>query len=166
MLHVKAGIIKKVSLIDYLNYIFSFWTILAGPIQRYRQFMETFYSEKPAKNDRQVFTHLHRATNGLIKVLIIGSLFKYVADWAYTNVEEGYFSLVNFALMFYSFPLFVYFNFSGYCDIVIAMAALAGFTIPENFNKPYLSRTMIEFWNRWHITLSQWLRDIGRMRTG
>ena len=54
---------------------------------------------------------------------------------------------------------FIYFNFSGYCDVVISFASLSGFTVKENFNRPYLSRSVVEFWNRHHITLSEWIRD-------
>ncbi|HMB44552.1 MAG TPA: MBOAT family O-acyltransferase, partial [Candidatus Methanoperedens sp.] len=74
------------------------------------------------------------------------------------SLTEGV-SILYMASMFYGYPLYVYFNFSGYCDVVIAMGRWAGFKIPENFNKPYISRDMIEMWNRWHITLSQLVRD-------
>lgn len=60
---------------------------------------------------------------------------------------------------FYSYPAYVYINFAGYCSVVIAAASLLGLRLPENFDRPYLARNMIEFWNRWHITLSHWLRD-------
>jgi D-alanyl-lipoteichoic acid acyltransferase DltB (MBOAT superfamily) len=61
--------------------------------------------------------------------------------------------------MFYAYPLYIYFNFSGYCDIVIGLGRLYGLRVPENFHKPFLSRNMIEFWTRWHITLGAWIKD-------
>ena len=61
--------------------------------------------------------------------------------------------------MFYAYPAFVYFNFSGYTDIVIGAGRLFGLGLPENFNRPYLARNTVDFWNRWHITLSTWIRD-------
>jgi D-alanyl-lipoteichoic acid acyltransferase DltB (MBOAT superfamily) len=63
------------------------------------------------------------------------------------------------AMLFYY--LFLYCNFSGFCDMAIGAAALIGIPVPENFEDPFAARNMREFWNRWHITLSQWMRDIG-----
>ncbi len=67
--------------------------------------------------------------------------------------------LSRFAAVFYSYPVYMYFNFSGYTDMVVAAAGLIGLRLPENFDRPYLARNMIDFWNRWHITLSHWIRD-------
>jgi D-alanyl-lipoteichoic acid acyltransferase DltB (MBOAT superfamily) len=61
--------------------------------------------------------------------------------------------------LFYFYPAYVFFNFAGYCDIVIAAAALAGIRVPENFDRPYLARNMIDFWTRWHRSLTFWIRD-------
>jgi len=177
LIQINSGLLSKIDFIDYLNYLFSFWTILAGPIQRYHEFMESFYTKKVPLNDKEIAQWLHRAANGMIKVLIIGAYFKNLVDTALKNyalrhyvsytgnpfdllVIYNYHDFICFITLFYCFPLYLYFNFSGYCDVVIAMGRWAGFAIPENFNKPYLSRNMIEYWNRWHITLSTWLRDM------
>src|SRR5439155_1501409 len=66
---------------------------------------------------------------------------------------------VKFLLMFYLYPAYIYFNFSGYCDIVIGGASLFGIQMPENFNAPCLSRNLIEYWTRFHMTLGVWIRD-------
>lgn len=158
MVHARAGLIKKINLFEYFNYLFSFYTILAGPIQRYRDFLSFFYSVK-LPDERQALRYLHRAAGGMLKILVLAVLMKSVSDTAYLRLLENGFSLKRLAAIFYTYPLYVYFNFSGYCDVVIAMAGWAGFALPENFDRPYLARNMIEFWNRWHITLSQWLRD-------
>ena len=68
-------------------------------------------------------------------------------------------TLIRFVLVFYSYPLFLYFNFSGYCDIVIAGAALVGIKMPENFDRPYLSRNVTDYWTRFHQSLGFWIRD-------
>ena len=67
--------------------------------------------------------------------------------------------VIQFAAIFYLYPLYIYSNFSGYCDIVIAGAALLGIKLPENFDRPYLSRNILDFWTRWHRTLGLWIRD-------
>lgn len=71
----------------------------------------------------------------------------------------AYSQLGLFLTYFYTYPAFLYFNFSGYTDAAIGAAGLLGFKLPENFNRPYLSRNVLDFWNRWHITLSHWIRD-------
>lgn len=156
---VKARLVGEVPVTDYLNYLFSFWTILAGPIQRYRDFIQTFYSQKTPLNREESLACFHRAANGMIKILLFGAFFQYCSNTAYIGLLERGPSLKYILAIFYGFPLFLYFNFTGYCDVVIALARWAGFQIPENFDRPYLSRTVVEFWNRWHITLSQWFRD-------
>jgi len=159
LMQVKAKLVDDVPVVDYLNYLFSFWTLLAGPIQRYREFIQSFYVIKPIIKDKETLLCFHRAANGFLKILVLGSFFKFVADDSYAYMVGGGYSLKFLILIFYCYPLYVYFNFSGYCDIVIAMGKWAGFDLPENFNRPYLSRDMIEMWNRWHITMSQWFRD-------
>ena len=82
--------------------------------------------------------------------LEVGLVNNRVAGWKY---------LAEFPVVFYFYPLYLYFNFAGYCDIVIAAARLFGMKLPENFNRPWLARNPIEFWTRWHITLGTWIRD-------
>ena len=62
-------------------------------------------------------------------------------------------------LMLYLYLFYLYMNFSGYCDIVIAGASLVGLRLPENFNQPFLARNILDYWSRWHITLGHWIRD-------
>jgi D-alanyl-lipoteichoic acid acyltransferase DltB (MBOAT superfamily) len=161
LFQVKAQLVQTVSLIDYLNYLLSFWTILAGPIQRYGEFIKEFYEDKKPVNDEDALRCFHRVANGFLKILLIGSFCLYMQEQFYSFFSESTspIRLLAFLGFFYCFPLYLYFNFSGYCDVVIGMARWAGFLIPENFDRPWLSRDMIDMWNRWHITLSQWLRD-------
>ena len=73
--------------------------------------------------------------------------------------HAGWKFLAYFAVVFYCFPIYLYFNFAGYCDIVIAANRFFGMKLPENFNRPWLSRNVLDFWTRWHITLGTWIRD-------
>src|SRR6185369_5069735 len=66
---------------------------------------------------------------------------------------------VKILVWLYLYPLYIYFNFSGYCDIVIAGASLFGITMPENFDSPFLARNLIDYWTRFHKTLGFWIRD-------
>ena len=72
---------------------------------------------------------------------------------------EGWKYLVEFAVVFYFYPIYLYSNFAGYCDIVIASSRFFGMKLPENFNRPWLARNVLDFWTRWHITLGTWIRD-------
>ena len=73
--------------------------------------------------------------------------------------DAGVEVLPRFTVFFYAYPVYMYFNFSGYTDIVVAAGRLVGLTLPENFDRPYLARNIIDFWNRWHISLTHWIRD-------
>lgn len=156
----EAGV--RLTFVDYLNYLLSFYTLLAGPIQRYENFVADFYGEKAPPDKEEIFSCLNRALNGYLKIFVVSGIIKYYADiWfqdlgTHGNPLKEMLSFIVFAFLN---GWYIYFNFSGYCDVVIPFAKLAGITVPENFNRPYLSRSMVEFWNRHHITLSEWLRD-------
>lgn len=156
----EAGISLK--LIDYMNYLLSFYTILAGPILRYETFVSDFYKERVSIDKEEIVALINRILNGYIKVYVISGILMYYAKYFFANIYNQD-SSINGFLAFFIFALFngwfIYFNFSGYCDVVIPFAKLAGLTINENFNKPYLARSVVEFWNRHHITLSEWIRD-------
>lgn len=156
LLQVNAKLVKQVDLIDYLNYLLSFWTLLAGPIQRYRDFITNFYNPAEVAHKDEL-GYLHRCANGFIKLFVGGYILL-----LHESTVQNYFNTGNwiyFMIVFYCFPIYLYLNFSGYCDVVISMARWSGFVLPENFDKPYLARDMVDMWNRWHISLSQWLRD-------
>lgn len=152
----------RITLVDYLNYLLSFYTLLAGPIQRYERFVTDFYEEKQALKKEEIYGCLNRALNGYLKVFVVsGILMHYATHWFERLGTHGNFMKEAAAFVIFAFlnGWYIYFNFSGYCDVVIAFAKLSGISVPENFNRPYLSRSMVEFWNRHHITLSEWLRD-------
>jgi alginate O-acetyltransferase complex protein AlgI len=151
---VRQGDIRDFRLWTYLTYQLNPFTLLAGPIQRYQRFSEDWQSLEPLpKDNHEVRTALLRILLGVIKVAFIGD----VCYWAFANLPDM--GVLDGVLRFYLFPAYVYFNFVGYCDIVIAGAALAGLRVPENFDRPYLARNMIDYWTRWHRTLSFWIRD-------
>ena len=147
-----------VNALEYFAFLISFWTILAGPIQRYPAFLASFRDPK-APNVSEALQLLNRAVNGLIKVLLFSPFLLRAAREAGEQLTLAGPNPLEFAVVLYAFAAYMYFNFSGYCDLVIAAAGWSGFALPENFNRPWLSRDMIEFWNRWHITLSEWARD-------
>lgn len=148
---------SDVSLINYLNYCVSFYTFIAGPIQRFEAFVQNM-KEPIDVASIDILKQLHRVFDGYIKVFVLSALFSSWATLAYRDLALG-FSFLTLIWLMITNALFIYFNFSGYCDVVIGMGVLAGFKIPENFNKPYLAQDLSDFWSRWHITLTTWLTD-------
>jgi alginate O-acetyltransferase complex protein AlgI len=152
---VKQGEIPRIASWDYLCYQLSPFTLLAGPIQRYQHFHEDWKCLTPRYADAyELRMALLRILLGIIKVSLIAEACLYMA-YERPEVLGGWYRV----LKFYFFPAYVYFNFTGYCDIVIAGASLFGIRVPENFDQPFLARNMIDFWTRWHRTLSFWIRD-------
>jgi alginate O-acetyltransferase complex protein AlgI len=155
---VKQSEIRDLTLWSYLCYQFNLFTLLAGPIQRYQRFNEDWQTLTPTLKDaHEVRVAILRILIGVIKVAVIADACLELASRAY--VEPEVFGGWARVVRFYFFPAYVYFNFTGYCDIVISGAALAGLRVPENFDRPYLARNMIDYWTRWHRTLSFWIRD-------
>ncbi len=152
---VKQGEIRDFDLIAYLCYQLNPFTLLAGPIQRFQRFSEDWAVLKPLPGNAHALRMIVlRLLLGVIKVVVLAEL----CLWLAFN-PPGVEGLPAQLMKFYLFPAYVYFNFVGYCDIVIAGAALFGLRVPENFDRPYLARNMIDYWTRWHRTLSFWIRD-------
>jgi hypothetical protein len=149
---------KNLNFLDYLNFNLAFWTFLAGPLQRYSDYQVQKFKFISIRSvgANEVLLGLNRAAFGFIKMFIIAqSVQKYAAPNTFIS-DPGIASLIVFLC---AFPLYLYINFSGYCDIVIGVARAVGFLLPENFNHPYIARNLNDFWGRWHITLSTLLRD-------
>jgi alginate O-acetyltransferase complex protein AlgI len=145
------------SLPDYALFIAFFPQLVAGPIVRARDFFHDLFDWKaPAQSD--VAEGLLRLLLGLLKKMAFADQFALVADPYFANPASnpGYAAAWSAAL---AFALQIYCDFSGYSDMAIGMARLFGFRFPENFAQPYLAASVTEFWRRWHISLSTWLRD-------
>lgn len=131
-------------------------TLIAGPIQTWKSHLEGVANLK-SPTIQQGLSSCHRVTTGLIKVLILKQIFAGQGDFRLLS-QPGV-TFLDWVIAFYSYYVFLYLDFSGYTDIVRGLAVLAGFTtLPENFNRPYLSTSFQDFWIRWHITLGLWAR--------
>lgn len=145
------------SLVDILLYISFFPHLVAGPIVRARDFLsQTVRSSDPAA-----------IRLGFAVFLILGGLFKkvIVANYLSTDFVDNAFqnplgaSSADLWFAMYGYALQIYCDFSAYTDIAIGVAMLLGYRFPQNFNQPYRALSVQDFWRRWHITLSTWLRD-------
>ncbi len=144
------------NLLYFGTYTLAFWTFLSGPIQRYEAFIQGLEKVgRPATE--QILNGGHRAVNGLIKAFLIAPVFLQVSDLQSLTKDGA--GLLDLGVVLYSYTIYLYLSFSGYTDLMIAIARLCGVTtLPENFNHPYLARNVQDFWSRWHISLGTWIR--------
>ena len=155
---VYRGLVKPVkNILDFGFYVSFFPGLVAGPIVRANEFIPQLY--KPFCLSRRLFgLAVFWILNGLIKKIVLSDyLAVNLIDRVFDNplLFSGFENL--FALFAYS--LQVYADFSGYTDIAIGIAMLMGFYLPQNFDSPYKSRNPQEFWRRWHMSLSRWLKS-------
>ncbi len=142
--------------VRYALYAALFPHLVAGPIVRYRDIVNQL-ADRPFSLD-QTSSGVRRLMIGLAKKLIIANTLGQYADAVFRlPVDQMSAGLAWLGLVCYS--LQIYFDFSGYSDMAIGLGRLFGFEFLENFNYPYIAKSVTEFWRRWHISLSSWLRD-------
>ena len=156
MLEISDGLIKeKISVKDYLQFLLFFPTVSSGPIDRSRRFLKEINEVMPRKD------YLELAGSGIYRI-VLGLLYKVVLS---TYVYQILFALSNTGTVIYSikymylYTLYLFFDFAGYSLMAVGSSNILGIQTPMNFNKPFLSIDIKDFWTRWHITLSTWLRD-------
>jgi D-alanyl-lipoteichoic acid acyltransferase DltB (MBOAT superfamily) len=153
---------KRLGFGEYLIYLLNFTTLISGPIQRYDEFAQDQFAAQPIPlGVRTVGLQLERIVRGFFKVNVLAMLLNMVRVDALTALalpSPSSFKLFAAFRLAIVYPLFLYCNFSGYIDIVIALARLMRVRLPENFDRPFSASCVIVFWNQWHITLSNWLR--------
>jgi alginate O-acetyltransferase complex protein AlgI len=146
----------KYSLVDYALYISFFPQLVAGPIMRAADLMPQFSKKQDITADR-ILEGCFLACWGLIQKVFLATPLGSVVDSVYD--EYGLYSGAALVLATYAFALQIYFDFSGYTDVARGVGKALGFEIMENFNAPYLASSLRDFWRRWHISLSTWLKD-------
>jgi D-alanyl-lipoteichoic acid acyltransferase DltB (MBOAT superfamily) len=153
----------RIGLGPYLLYTLNFTTLVSGPIQRFDAFARDQFSSEPLPlGARVIGRQLERMVRGFFKVNVLAMLFHTVQEGALTQIFQPLpiaHKLVAAFWLAVIYPLFLYANFSGYIDIVIALARLMRVRLPENFDRPFSASSFLDFWNRWHITLSTWLKN-------
>ena len=144
------------SLYNFTFYVMLFPKILVGPIVRYRDLFGQIIERQ--SNSRGMADGIRRFILGLVKKTLIADTIAYTINPAFAlatpNFSTGiaWFVLIGYALQ-------LYFDFSGYTDMAIGLGQMMGFRFMENFNYPYISKSIAEFWRRWHISLSTWFRE-------
>jgi alginate O-acetyltransferase complex protein AlgI len=143
--------------LEYLLFVCFFPHLVAGPIVRPAQMLPQLAATPRADSAMQA-RGLWRIATGLTKKIVIGDyLALAIVNRVFAAPER--FTALEVLLSIYAYAVQIHADFSGYSDVAIGSAALFGYELPENFDAPYVSRSLREFWSRWHITLSTWLRD-------
>ena len=142
------------SFVDFACYVSLFPQLVAGPIVRYheldQQLRQRTHTWAKAGAGSALFVL------GLAKKVLLADAVAPMADWGFAQEAIGAFGAWT-SLLAYSFQ--IYFDFSGYSDMAVGLGLLLGFRFPQNFNSPYKATSITDFWRRWHISLSAWLRD-------
>jgi len=156
VLEVRNGAVKRPNFLEYLNFAFFLPTMPVGPINSYANFRRGFEATPYAV---PVGRAALRILVGAVKYQFLGNLCNQLtySGLLFDDHPHPWMDLPVAMLFFY---LYLYLNFSGFCDMAIGAAALIGIPVPENFDNPFAARNVKDFWNRWHITLSVWMRDV------
>lgn len=144
------------NILDYAFFLTYFPQLVAGPIVKANHFLPQL--ERPVTIDRRVaYAGLYLIITGLLKKALIADYIAQYNNLVFAN-PSGYSGFENLMAV-YGFALQIYFDFSGYSDMAIGLGMIMGFDLGVNFNYPYKARNITDFWHRWHISLSSWLRD-------
>ena len=146
---------SSASLLDFLNYMLFFPAILAGPIERFKDFSTHYAVPQGAPDD--ILPALHRIANGYIKKFVFADNLAAFGIASITDPAATALSVLWIAALIQ--PFLIYLDFSGYCDIAIGIGSLMGVKLRENFNRPFASMNIQEFWERWHISMTSLMRD-------
>lgn len=152
----KGQAVAPASVLDFLLYLSFFPKAAQGPITRYGQMDQSLESRRCSFP--MFMEGFKRFIIGLAKKCLIADVLGKCVDQIFSNLQIGISCETAWiGILFYTFQIF--YDFSGYTDMAIGIGKMLGFTLPENFDTPYLSKSVSEFWRRWHITLGLWFRN-------
>lgn len=158
LVDVYRGSSKALKLFDHTLYVILFPQLIAGPIVRFNEIARDIVDRQAKINPNSRLLGIFRFSIGLGKKVIIANVLGSEADRIFELDANSLDSALSwYGALCYTFQ--IYFDFSGYSDMAIGIGKMLGFQFPENFNNPYTSKSITEFWRRWHITLSNWMKD-------
>lgn len=166
VMEIRDGVIKDVSLKNFLHFMLFFPTISSGPIDRYRRFTSELESS-PKKED-----YVEMLSLGINRIFL-GFVYKFMLAYLFGSVllpkvagQALHAGGLSWGLVgyMYIYTFYLFFDFAGYSLFAVGTSNIMGYTTPMNFNKPFLSKNIKDFWDRWHMSLSSWFRDYVYMR--
>lgn len=148
--------LKKVT--DLALYILMFPQLIAGPIVRFNEIAQQLVDRRSNENTDNRLTGFFRFAVGLAKKVLIANTLGAYADSVFA-ADPDILSTSTLWIGIIAYAFQIYYDFAGYSDMAIGLGRMIGFDFPENFNNPYISQNISEFWRRWHMTLGRWMRD-------
>ncbi|MEG1724518.1 MAG: D-alanyl-lipoteichoic acid biosynthesis protein DltB [Anaerovoracaceae bacterium] len=155
IIEIYDGIIKEAPFFEYINFLFFFPTLTSGPIDRSRRFHNDF--TQVMKKDEYLDllgAGLFKICLGLVYRVVIAAAFYQGVTWSGIQTP-----LLFTVIYMYAYGFYLFFDFAGYSLMAVGISYIFGIKTPDNFNKPFVSKDIKEFWDRWHISLSYWFRD-------
>jgi alginate O-acetyltransferase complex protein AlgI len=158
LVDVRVGAIKDFDAFDFLIFVFFFPQLIAGPIVHYREMVPQFTAVSSRLQSRHLAVGLALFALGLFKKAVLADGIAPYANGVFDAADAGHPpGFVNGWLGALAYMLQIYFDFSGYSDMALGLARMFGIQLPANFNSPLKASSMIDFWNRWHLTLTRFL---------
>ncbi|MCE9608903.1 MAG: hypothetical protein K8R23_01620 [Chthoniobacter sp.] len=156
VLEVRNGVVAKPGFWSYLGFCMFAPTMAVGPINSFSNFRRGFDVAPPGI---PIGRAMLRVLVGAVKFLFLGSFLNQIT-YSGLLLDDHLHHWIDLPVAAVCYYLYLYCNFSGFCDMAVGVAGLAGIPVPENFQEPFAARNVKDFWNRWHITLSQYMRDV------
>ncbi|HEY2675430.1 MAG TPA: MBOAT family O-acyltransferase [Steroidobacteraceae bacterium] len=150
--------------LHFFNFTCNFLSFVSGPIQRSDEYVANLEQLGRKVDETLAFAAFHRIIKGFVKLAVVSAVANYVfaalsaTVLADTTPLSGWRYAAQYAASAVAYTFYLYYNFSGYMDIVIGIGWLLGQSLPENFDRPFSARNIFEFWARWHMTLSEWFK--------
>lgn len=154
---VRNDLVEMPTIWEYLSFAFFVPTLSIGPINPYSKFIGSI--RNPSREATPLIRSFLRIIVGFTKYIFLGSI---AAQFTYGGLlRDGHpHSMIDLFIAIPAYAVYLYLNFSGFCDMVIGVSGLLNIQVIENFDRPFLARNFQEFWTRWHISLSTWIRDL------
>ena len=144
---------EQYSLLEYAAYVSFFPQLIAGPIVYHDELIPQFRKKFSSLNYTNLSKGIYAFALGMAKKVLIADTFSKVVVVGYTDV--GALNMVSALIVMVCYSLQIYFDFSGYCDMALGIGYLFDMELPINFNSPYKAASIVEFWDRWHMTLTR-----------
>lgn len=146
------------NVLDYFTYILLFPKLIAGPIVRFHEIADQISDRTAEDTIENKLIGFHRFVIGLAKKILVANVMAQIADSTF-DAQVNHIGAYNAWLGAIAYSFQIYFDFSGYSDMAIGLGRMMGFRFIDNFNNPYISSSITEFWRRWHMSLGRWMRD-------
>lgn len=149
--------IRNESFLNFALYLSFFPVLVQGPIIYFNELIDQFENRPSAPDWNQIAGGVSRFVLGLAKKILIADALGRIVSWGFSSIHDA--GTIDLAVTAFCYTLQLYFDFSGYSDMAIGTANMFQIALPENFDSPYKALSIGEFWRRWHITLSRFLKD-------